>query len=298
MTQNKAGLALASLLFHHIPDMDTAQAYSHLLKHALAFTLWPDPLIPVTTREYRHASILKRCAIQVLSALAGIARLKLARVPSHSESDRDEGRVWRTYPDTMIGLRRLENLQACVETVLHDGVQGDFIETGAWRGGACIFMRGLLAAHYITDRRVFVADSFEGLPPPNTVAHPADVGDIHHTHDFLAVDIDAVKNNFSRYGLLDAQVVFLKGWFSDTLPHAPINQLAILRLDGDMYGSTIDSLNALYPKLSPGGFCIIDDYHLAGCRQAVEDYRTKHAITEPLQCIDWAGRFWRKSTTP
>jgi hypothetical protein len=86
----------------------------------------------------------------------------------------------------------------------------------------------------------------------------------------------------------------LKGWFSDTLPKAPIERLAILRLDGDMYGSTMDALNALYSKLSPGGYCIIDDFHLDGCRKAVEDFRRDHSITAPIQEIDWAGRFWRK----
>lgn len=293
---NKAGPALASSPSPKFPAMDTAQAYAHLLKHSLAFTLWPDPLIPVTVQDYRHASLIKRVAVRMLSALAGFASMRLARVPCFTPQEREEGRAWRQYPDTMIGLRRLENLQACVEAVLNDGVPGDFIETGAWRGGACIFMRGLLAAHQVSDRRVFVADSFEGLPPPDPSSHPADAGDLHHTHNFLSVDLDTVKNNFSRYGLLDDQVIFLKGWFSETLPSAPIDQLAILRLDGDMYGSTIDALNALYPKLSPGGFCIIDDYHLSGCRQAVEDYRASHAVAEPLQTIDWAGRFWRKST--
>jgi O-methyltransferase len=111
--------------------------------------------------------------------------------------------------------------------------------------------------------------------------------------DFLAVDLDSVKRNFERYGLLDQQVVFLKGWFCDTLPNAPIEKLSILRLDGDMYGSTMEALKALYPKLSPGGFCIVDDYHLDGCKQAVDDYRRNNKITAPLETIDWAGRYWR-----
>jgi O-methyltransferase len=275
--------------------MDSTAASIHLLKHALAFTLWPDPLVPVSPKDYANSTPVKKLAIGLLHRFASLAGLQLARNPAHSTKDREEGRVWRSYPDTMIGLRRLENLQNCVETVLLEGVAGDFIETGAWRGGACIFMRGLLAAHRITDRRVFVADSFEGLPPPNSDAYPADMGDLHHAIEFLSVDLESVQRNFERYGLLDEQVVFLKGWFAETLPAAPIQSLAILRLDGDMYGSTMDALNALYPKLAPGGFCIVDDFHLAGCRQAVEDYRSAHAINEPIQAIDWAGRFWRKS---
>jgi O-methyltransferase len=103
-----------------------------------------------------------------------------------------------------------------------------------------------------------------------------------------------VESHFERYGLLDNKVVFLKGWFRDTLPSAPIEKLAVLRLDGDMYGSTIDALTNLYPKLSKGGFCIVDDYALDGCRRAVDEYRTEHGIDAEMRAIDWTGRYWRK----
>jgi len=276
--------------------MSAARSYIHLLKHTLAFTFWPDPLIPVCSDQYKNSPLFKKVFIAVVEKLAGLANLKLARQPGYSENDRNEGRVWRNYPDTMIGLRRLDNIQSCIETIVREKIPGDLIETGTWRGGACIFMRGILAALGITDRKVYVADSFEGLPPPNASSYPADKGDQHHTMDFLAVDLDSVKRNFERYGLLDHQVVFLKGWFCDTLPNAPIEKLSILRLDGDMYASTMDALKALYPKLSSGGFCIVDDYHLDGCKQAVDDYRKDNRITAPLETIDWTGRYWRKLT--
>ena len=276
------------------PLISPSSAHLHLLKHSLAFTLWADPLIPLQLSSYRTASIWKKWAVACLERIARFGGYVLARPAPHSNADRDEGKVWRAYPDTMIGLRRLENIQSCVETALAENIPGDLIETGAWRGGACIFMRGILLAHGETGRKVYVADSFAGLPPPDEEKHPADKGDQHHTLDFLAVDLETVKNNFRRYGLLDDQVVFLKGWFKDTLPIAPIDALAVLRLDGDMYGSTMDALTALYPKLSPGGFCIVDDYALEGCRRAVDDFRKDHHITSPLQTIDWTGRFWRK----
>jgi O-methyltransferase len=85
----------------------------------------------------------------------------------------------------------------------------------------------------------------------------------------LAVSLEQVKANFDRYGLLDDQVRFLKGWFRDTLPVAPIERLAVLRLDGDMYESPMDTLVNLYPKLSEGGYVIVDDYGaIPACRQA------------------------------
>lgn len=218
--------------------------------------------------------------------------------PFDSKEARRVGLDWPKLAHTMIGMERMANLRHCVEEVLAKGVPGDLIETGVWRGGATIFMRGILKAHGVQDRRVWVADSFEGLPPPDLAKYPADTGDEHHTYNsLLGVSLEQVKSNFERYGLLDEQVCFLKGWFKDTLPEAPIEKLAVLRLDGDMYESTMDGLTHLYPKLSVGGFLIVDDYGIAspGCRQAVEDYRQAHQIREPLQRIDWGGVFWQRS---
>jgi O-methyltransferase len=214
---------------------------------------------------------------------------------SFSIAARAEGRDWPADAETMIGLPRLDNLQFCITDVLRRGVPGDLIEAGVWRGGATIFMRGVLKAYGDTDRTVWVADSFQGLPKPNARQAPADRGDILWTYGYLAVPLETVQRNFARYGLLDSQVRFLVGWFRDTLPGAPIDRLAVLRLDGDMYESTMDALRALYPKLSVGGYIIIDDYEcLSPCKQAVDDYRAEHGITEPLQYIDWTGVFWQR----
>jgi hypothetical protein len=217
------------------------------------------------------------------------------RPPGYREEDRLVGGDWPRDAHTMIGMRRLENIQHCVEDVLAQSVPGDLAETGTWRGGASIFMRAILKAHGVTDRTVWVADSFEGLPKPDPERYPADADDRHHEHRYLAVDLETVKANFSKYGLLDEQVQFLKGWFKDTLPSAPIKQLAVVRLDGDMYESTMDALVNLYPKLSPGGYAIIDDYKVVpGCREAVDDYRRQHSIDEQISEIDWAGVYWRR----
>ncbi len=269
------------------------ELYLDLLKKTLSFSLWPEPPVSIT-RTNRQRAGLRRIAVDRVLQFLRKRKLSIVRDIEISESDRQVGRLWPGYADTMIGMKRLNNLQYCVETVLRDGVAGDLIETGVWCGGACIFMRGILAAHRVHDRRVFVADSFEGLPEPDPEKYPADRGGQWHTHDELAVSQEQVANNFRRYGLLDEQVVFLKGWFKDTLPHAPIEQLAVLRLDGDMYESTMDALSALYPKLSPGGFCIVDDYSLPECRKAISDYRAANGITAPIEEIDWTGSYWRK----
>ena len=213
----------------------------------------------------------------------------------YDEDRRLIGRDWPRSAMTMIGTVRMRNIRSVLEDVLTAGVPGDVIETGVWRGGACIYMRGILAAHGVTDRTVWVADSFAGLPSPDPKKYPADRGDVHHTYDDLIVSLDEVKDNFGRYDLLDEQVNFLPGWFSETLSRAPIEQLAVLRLDGDMYASTMDALEALYLKVSPGGYVIIDDYILKPCRQAVDDFRKKMRIKDPIIEVDGAAVYWRKS---
>jgi len=266
--------------------------YLDLLKKALSFSLWPEPPLSIATFNYAR-SAWKRAVVAAAVRLAGAVGLEIVRPARVTAAQREEGADWPSYADTMIGLRRLDNLQDCIESVLRDQVPGDLIETGVWRGGACIFMRGVLRAYGVGDRRVYVADSFQGLPAPDAEKYPHDAGDIHHLHRFLAVSEEQVRKNFERYGLLDDQVVFLKGWFRDTLPNAGIGALSILRLDGDMYESTMDALNALYPKLSPGGYCIIDDYVLPNCRKAVDDYRAAHGIVAAVRAIDPTSSYWR-----
>lgn len=209
---------------------------------------------------------------------------------------RDDGNDWPPAAETMVGRRRLADVRACVDSVMTDGVPGDFIETGVWRGGVTILMRGMLDAWGDPDRRVWVADSFQGLPAPDADTYPQDVG--HDLSDVaaLAVSADQVRANFARYGLLDDRVRFLEGWFCDTLPVSPIDRLAVLRLDGDMYESTIDALDALYPKLSVGGYVIVDDYGAwEPCRQACTDYRARHGITDEIVTVDWTGVHWRRT---
>ncbi|CAN5518412.1 TylF/MycF/NovP-related O-methyltransferase [soil metagenome] len=221
--------------------------------------------------------------------------VELVRRQPHDPEARAVGRDWPADAETMIGLRRLDNIQACLLAAAREGVPGDVLEAGVWRGGASILMRAVLAVYAITDRCVWVADSFEGLPPPDPARYPADAGDRHWTQAELVASLEDVRANFARYGLLDEQVRFLPGWFDETLASAPIDQLAVLRLDGDMYGSTIVALRSLYPKVAPGGFVIVDDYGaIEGCRQAVDDFCAEQGLTPELHRIDWTGVYWRK----
>jgi len=275
------------------------------MRHTLA---WVTP-------EERYLELLKSCLTRsafggdlhmlqpAANTLIGRAYLPVQRLLGRFDL-RLVGRVspervvegyWPTSAETMLTPAGLDNIQYAVKTVIDEDVPGDLIETGVWRGGGAILMRAALAAYCDVTRTVWAADSFAGLPKPDEV-HPADAGDVHWRYRELAVSLDEVRANFARYGLLDDQVRFLKGWFADTLPTAPINDLAVLRLDGDMYGSTMDALEPLYPKVSPGGFVIVDDYALSGCRRAVDEYRARKGIEGELVRVDRTVVFWRKAS--
>lgn len=224
-----------------------------------------------------------------------LARADLELVRRVDPQLREFGRDVPADAETMVGLRRLRDLRACITTILDDSIPGDLIETGVWRGGACIFMRGVLKAFDCSNRTVWVADSFAGMPQTDPEAYPVDAADKIGQWRRVAVSIEEVRANFERFDLLDDQVRFLKGWFKDTLPSAPIKKLALLRLDGDLYSSTMDVLTELYDRVSVGGYIVVDDYSLTTCRAAVDDFRQQRGITDEVIDIDGAAVRWRRS---
>jgi O-methyltransferase len=206
-------------------------------------------------------------------------RIVETTTPSHQSIS------WGEETLTLLSLSGLNHIQYCIESTLEKSIPGDFIETGVWRGGACI----LAAAMYReagSDRKVYAADSFEGLPAPDAEAYPEDEGDRHYLDERLKVSLEDVEREFARFDCLTENVVFVKGWFRDTLHTINNDAFSIIRLDGDMYESTMNALEALYPKLSRGGYCIIDDYFHKGCQRAVRDYRKRNHITERLVKIN------------
>lgn len=204
---------------------------------------------------------------------------------------------------SMIPLGRFHNIKNCIENILRDDVPGDLIEAGVWRGGAAIFMRAVLKAYGVTKRLVWAADSFEGLPKPDPEEFPLEAKVqsgpvIQKSYQNLAVSLEDVKRNFAAYGLLDDQVRFLKGWFEDTLPVAPITALSLMRVDGDFYESTRDGLSSLYDRLSIGGFVILDDYgedSWTYCRRAVDEFRSERNIEDPMIAVDSKCFYWRRT---
>jgi len=214
----------------------------------------------------------------------------LVKADPRKVNQSQKGGFWPLFGYSMAGLPRLNNTQWCMEQAIMGNVPGDFIETGAWRGGMVILMRAVLEAYNVKDRKVWVADSFEGMPKPKNSSDGWDLSSI----SYLNVSLEDVKQNFEKFGLLDEQVHFLKGWFCDTLPYAPIEKIAVLRLDGDLYSSTMDALKSLYHKVSNGGFVIVDDYNSwPACRAAVSDFLHDIGESPVIEKIDEEAVFWK-----
>jgi hypothetical protein len=272
-----------------------AEAYIELLKRAvLGVTAGP-----VTVYQPAPTMPGGRLTRRLLNRILASEQAIVARPMSVDLSRNEDGRLsvfdLPPWPLTMIGTRRLDNVEQCVRSVVEEGVPGDFIETGVWKGGTTIFMRGVLRALGISDRRVYVADSFEGVPAPDATRYPADRESVFHLWPGLAVDLATVRENFARFGLLDDQVEFVKGWFRDTLPALRGHTWAVIRLDGDLYESTMDALENLYDDLAVGGWLIIDDYEIEACRQAVTDFRASRGVTDQINAIDGYGVCWQKA---
>lgn len=269
--------------------------YLSLLKRALANTLYPELELQIGHLE-RGAD-----------GLSGIELHRFQRDIAERQADgfaelmagKRQGTGPLRYAHTMIGLFRLSNIERCAEQVIAEGIPGDFLEAGVCKGGAAIFMRGLQIAHGASDRKTFVVDSFEGLPPSD---QPRDAAYGLHLEEarlpWLACGEEAVRDHFSRYDLLDSNVEFVKGWLARSLPSAGIGPLALLRIDVDLYSSTLECLDLLYDKVVEGGFVIVDDYgFLQCCRDAVDEFRARRGVSEPIRWVDDSGIYWRKEAS-
>ena len=199
---------------------------------------------------------------------------------------RTAGLDWPLHGLTMVGLGRLDDLQACVEAVVRDGVPGDVIEVGSWRGGASMLMRATLDT-LGDERTVCVADSFAGFP-----AGDAELGAFDH----LAAPLDEVRDAFARLGL-GRGVEFVPGFFETTLGALTDRSWALVRLDADTYGPSRHALDCLYPRLAVGGWFVVDDYgSFEGCRRAVDAFRAEHGIAEPIEHVDSTCSRWRRTS--
>lgn len=269
-----------------------ARLYLDLLKRCLTRTGF-DERVTVPTPRGPNGEI----DLAAVVALLERDDVEIVRAHRPDPVTREVGLDWPppAEAETMIGTRRLDNLDRCIADIVDNDVLGDVVECGVWRGGASIFMRGALEAHGDSSRCVWVCDSFAGVPPPDAENFPADAGVDLSIFPELAIGPDQVQRNFQRYDLLDPRVRLVPGWFKDSLPGAPIEAISLLRADGDLYESTIQILENLYDKVSVGGWVVIDDYGaIEACRKAADDFRAERGITEELHTVDWTAVCWKR----
>lgn len=256
----------------------------------------PGPDVQALRRAYLELLKLSLCD------LAGTTTISVGAMPDGTVMSRElrgdarniraAGLDWPLQGLTMIGLDRLDDLQTCVESVAADGIEGDLIEAGAWRGGASILMRATLDS-LGEKRTVWVADSFQGFP----ATERDDAGIPLSAYEFLAAPLDDVRESFVRLGC-ERGVRFVPGFFEETLPPLRDERWAIVRLDADTYDPTRLALRSLYPGLTPGGYLILDDYgSFPGCRRAVEEFREEHRIEEPIEKVDSTCVRWRRASS-
>lgn len=201
--------------------------------------------------------------------------------------------------------RSIENTEAAVRNVLRSKIPGDLVECGVFAGAHPAVMARLLMDAGVTTRKVHLFDSFKGIPFPSKedkgdvtkMLGPGRDGRLKST-GVSKCSIDTVRRNMNRLGINPALLVYHEGWFQKTMAAEAqsIDQIAVLRLDADLYESTKICLHQLYPKLSIGGWCIVDDYGLDGCRHAVDEYLS--IIGEQPEIIkvpgEWSVVYWKK----
>jgi O-methyltransferase len=267
-----------------------------LLKKSLTASIYEESSWQLVDGPMRHQTGLLPSLKRSLISVLGRRGFRIVRTKKFDPEARRQGLDWPLFGLTMVGTQRLNNLQSCIEDVLINNVPGCFVETGVWRGGSAIFAKAVFKENGANDRVIWCCDSFEGMPVPSSTDLSIESGADFSDRDYLVATESQVINNFRKFGLLDDNVYFLKGWFCDTLPTAPIGQIAILRLDGDLYDSTMDALANLYHKLSIGGYLIVDDYKSwKGCRTAVDEFRDKNGITDAITDIDPHAVYWKRT---
>ncbi len=273
-----------------MPEMETqpetsngAAAYLDLLKGCLTASLYDESAWRILEQD---GSIVRR---QLVKGLAKRNKIIIHAAP-YEPDRRENGTDWPMFAYTMVGRKRLDSLEACIRDVVRRGIDGDIVETGVWRGGCCIFMRAVLR-ELRDPRTIWACDSFAGMPAPKSANDEVDLSSMK----YLAISLEQVRNNFRRFGLLDEQVRFLKGWFCDSLPNAPIKTISILRLDGDLYHSTMDALTNLYHKVSRSGYVIVDDYgSWPECKRAVHDFLDTRGLAPRLVPVgDGQAVYWQ-----
>jgi cephalosporin hydroxylase len=211
-------------------------------------------------------------------------RLAQARESGELPNSSANGEAQNVLALTQVGRKRLDHLERCLDMVRDGRVEGDVVDCGTGRGGTSIFLAAYLAGYELFGRRLWVADRFGGGTAPE-----------EHGPAWFEPDLNAVRDGFARFNLLDERVHFLQGAPGETLAEAPIEGIALLRIDRQEPEEVSAILRATYDRVRPGGFVVIDDYGSDACAAAVEAFRSERGIDAELERIDWSASYWRKT---
>jgi O-methyltransferase len=209
--------------------------------------------------------------------------------------------ISKVQPYTMTSAERLFGLIEAVNYIVQHNIEGSFVECGVWKGGSMLATAEALLNKKVTNRLLYLYDTFEGMPPPGDKDISYDNQD---AESMLASNKNKEKNLVWAYSGLEevkrtmqlapypaSNINYIKGKVEDTIPSTLPEKIALLRLDTDWYESTRHELIHLYPKLVPGGVLIIDDYgYWKGARKAVDEYIAENNIQILLNRLDDTGR--------
>jgi len=199
-------------------------------------------------------------------------------------------------PYTLTSCERMVSLTRAVAYLVDHNIPGDLVECGVWKGGSVMLMARTLLRHNDGRRDIHLFDTFEGMTEPTShdVSYDGEVASATYARvneRLIAVGLEDVKRNVLGVGYDPARIHFVKGRVEETIPRYAPPRIALLRLDTDWYESTKHELVHLFPRVSPGGVVIIDDYgHWSGAQRAVDEYIRDHRIPILLTRIDYTGR--------
>lgn len=221
-------------------------------------------------------------------------------------NDKSFLRIYKKSKDfTMTSIERAYSLYQSCKYIIDNKIKGDFVECGVWKGGSAIIMALTLKRfEKLSKRKIYLYDTFEGMPPPTGA--DVDIKNQKASHLLLEENKetslvwsyatkDIVVNNLKISKCNLDNVLFIQGKVEETIPKHIPKKIALLRLDTDWYQSTLHELTYLYPKLAQRGVLIIDDYgHWKGCKKAVNEYFLKKKIKNYFHRIDYTGRLMVK----
>ena len=180
-------------------------------------------------------------------------------------------------------------LQELARRVDIEGIEGDFVECGVYRGGSA----GVLAHQMLRSkmkRRLWLFDAFAGMPA-------ATQEDDHYSHAIEGRFVGSERDThrvLRRIGLPEDSYKVVVGWFDETLPQSDCTRIALLHVDCDFYDPVRLVLERLYPSLQPGGYVILNDYgSFQGCRKATDEFLPSIGSPQLIQ-IDHDAYYFRK----